>query len=61
MCSGHDAKHFEGEKKLKDRIFSVYDQCDTNVEPLPKARKQFFPRLKDFARKEGRPIKTVFD
>ena len=48
-------------KKLKDRIFSVYDQCATNVEPLRKARKQFFPRLKDFARKEGRPTKTVFD
>ena len=61
MCSGHDTKQFEGEKKLKDRIFSVYDQCATNVEPFRKAREQFFPRLKDFATKEGRLIKTVFD
>ena len=60
MYSGHDAKHFESKKKLKDRIFSVYDQCATNVEPLRKARKQFLPRLKDVVTKERRPIKTVF-
>ena len=60
MNSGLDAKHFEGEKRFKDRIFSVYDQCATNVEPIRKARKQFFPCLKDFVTKEGRPIKTVF-
>ena len=47
-------------KKLKDRIFSVYDQCATNVEPLRKARKQFLPRLKDVVTKERRPIKTMF-
>ena len=51
----------KSEKELKDRIFSVYDQCATNVEPLPKARKQFLPRLKDVVTKERRPIKTVFD
>ena len=46
---------------LKDRIFSVYDQRATNVEPLRKARKQFLPRLKDFVKKKKeRPIKTVF-
>ena len=50
--SGHDAKHFEGGKMLKDRIFSVYDQRATNVEPLRKARKQFLPRLKDFVKKK---------
>ena len=60
MYSGHDAKHFESEKKLKDRIFSVYNQCATNIEPLCKARKQFLPRLKDIVTKEGRPIKNVF-
>ena len=60
VYSGHDAKHFESEKKLKDRIFSVYDQCATNIEPLCKARKQFLPRLKDIVSKEGRPIKNVF-
>ena len=54
VYSGHDAKHFEGEKELKDRIFSVYDQCATNGEPLRKARKQFLPHLKDFATKEGK-------
>ena len=55
VCSGHDAKHFEDEKRFKDRILSVYDQCATNVEPLRKARKQFLPRLKDFVTKEDRP------
>ena len=60
MYSGHDAKHFESKKKFKDRIFSVYDQCATNVDPLRKARKQFLPRLKDVVTKERRPIKTVF-
>ena len=59
MYSSHDAKHFEGEKKLKDRIFSEYDQCATNAEPLRKAEKQFLLRLKDFVTKEGRPIKIV--
>ena len=39
---------------LKDRIFSVYDQRATNVEPLRKARKQFLPRLKDFVKKKKR-------
>ena len=60
VYSGHDAKHFWDEKRFKDRIFSVYDQCVTNVEPLRKVRKQFLPRLKDFVSKEGRSIKTVF-
>ena len=60
MYSGHNGKHFESEKKLKGRIFSVYDQCATNVEPLRKARKQFLPGLKDVVTKERRPIKTVF-
>ena len=60
MYSGHDAKRFESKKELKGRIFSVYDQCATNVEPLRKARKQFSPRLKEVVTKEGRPIKTVF-
>ena len=50
--SGHDAKHLEGGKMLKDRIFSVYDQRATNVELLRKARKQFLPRLKDFVKKK---------
>ena len=36
----------KSEKELKYRIFSVYDQCATNVEPLPKARKQFFTTFK---------------
>ena len=56
-----DAEHFESEKKLKDRIFSVHDQCATNVEPLCKARKQFWPRLKDVVTKEQRPVKAVFN
>ena len=60
VYSGHDTKHFGGEKRFKGRIFSVYDQCATNVEPRRKARKQFLPRLKDFVTKEGRSIKTVF-
>ena len=51
----------KSEKELKDRIFSVYDQCATNVEPLSKARKQFLPRLKDVVAKERRPTKIVFD
>ena len=59
MYSGHNAKHFESEKELKDRIFSVSDQCATNVEPLRKARKQFLPRLKDVVTEERRPIKTM--
>ena len=41
VYSGRDAKHFESAKELKGRIFSVYDQCATNVEPLRKTRKQF--------------------
>ena len=61
MYSGHNTKNFESEEELKDRIFSVYDQCATNVEPLRKARKQFLQRLKDVVTKERRPIKTVFD
>ena len=60
VYSGRDAKHFESAKELKDRIFSVYDQCATNVEPLRKTRKQFRPSLKGVATKEGRPIKTMF-
>ena len=60
VYSGHDAEYYEGEKMFKDRIFSVYDQCATNIEPLRKARKQSLPLLKDFVTKEGRPIKTVF-
>ena len=52
VYSSHDAKHFGDEKRFKDRILSVYDQCATNVEPLRKARKQFLPRLKDFVTKE---------
>ena len=60
MYSGHNAKHFGSKKELKDRIFSVYDQCATNAEPLRKARKQFLPRLKDVVTKERRPIKTMF-
>ena len=56
----HNAKHFKSEKELKDRIFSMYDQCTTNVEQLCRARKQFLPRLKDVITKEGRSIKTVF-
>ena len=56
----HNAKHFESEKELKDRIFSMYDQCTTNAEPLCRARKQFLPRLKDVITKEGRSNKTVF-
>ena len=51
MYSGHNTKNFESEEELKDRIFSVYDQCATNVEPLRKARKQFLPRLKEVAKK----------
>ena len=39
VYSSHDAKHFGNEKELKDRIFSVYNQCATNFEPLCKARK----------------------
>ena len=57
LYSGNDAKHFENEKELKDRIFSVHDQCGTIVDPLCKARKQFLLRLKDV--KERRPIKTL--
>ena len=60
VCSGDNAKHFGGEKRFKDRVFSVCDQCATNVEPLRKARKQFLSCLKDFVTKERRPIKTVF-
>ena len=60
MYSGHNTKHFESEKELRDRIFSVYEQCATNVEPLHKARKQFLPSLKDVVTKERRPIKTKF-
>ena len=56
---GHNAKHFESEKELKHRMFSVFDQCAKNVEPLRKARKQIFSRLKDVVTKEERPIKTV--
>ena len=37
---------------LKDRIFSVYDQRATNVEPLRKARKQFLPRFKRLCKKK---------
>ena len=44
--SGHHAKPFESEKELKNRIFSVWDQCAINVEPLSKAIKQFLPFLK---------------
>ena len=32
VYSCHNAKHFESEKNLKDRIFSVNDQCPTNFE-----------------------------
>ena len=59
LYSGNDAKHFGSEKELKDRIFSVYDQCGTIVDPLRKARKQFLLRLKDVT-KERRPIKNLF-
>ena len=48
-------------KVLKYRIFSMWDQCANNIEPLCKAIKQFLPRLKAVVTKEGRPIKTVFD
>ena len=51
MYSGHNTKNFESEEELKARIFSGYDQCATNVEPLRKAMKQFLPRLKDVAKK----------
>ena len=57
---GHNAKHLECEKELQDRIFSVYDQCATNVESFCKARKHFLPHLKDIVTKERIPIKTVF-
>ena len=60
VYSGRDAKNFESEKYLKDRIFSVYDQCPTNVESLRKARKQVLPRLKDAVTKKIRQIKIVF-
>ena len=50
--------HFESENELTDR--ALHDQCATNVEPLRKARKQFFLRLKDVLTKAGRPIKPVF-
>ena len=48
-------------KVLKYRIFSMWDQCANNIEPLCKVIKQFLPRLKAVVTKEGRPIKTVFD
>ena len=48
-------------KVLKYRIFSMWDQCANNIEPLCKLIKQFLPRLKAVVTKEGRPIKTVFD
>ena len=51
--------HFESEDELTDR--TVHDQCATNVEPLLKARKQFFLRLKDVLTKAARPIKPVID
>ena len=60
VYSGHDAKHFGDEKRFKDRILSVYDQCATNVEPLRKARKQFLTSLNDVVTEERRPIKTKF-
>ena len=60
VYSCHDAKHLDDEKEFKDRIFSVYDQCATNVEPLRKTWKQFLPRLKVVVTKEGRSMKTVF-
>ena len=60
VYSGDNTQHFESEKELKNRIFSVYDQCATNVEPLRKARKQLLPSLKDVFTKERRPIKTKF-
>ena len=60
VYSGHNAKHFESEKELKDRIFSVSDQCAANVEPLRKARKQFLTSLNDVVTEERRPIKTKF-
>ena len=44
--------------RLKDKMFSTYDQCVTNVEPLGKARKQLLPCLKDVT-KGGRPIQIV--
>ena len=52
VYSGQDAKRSEGEKEWKDKIFSVYDQCTTNVESLREARKQFLPRLKDVVTKK---------
>ena len=58
VYSGHDTKYFETEKELKDKMFSTYDQCVTNVEPLGKARKQLLPCLKDVT-KGGRPIQIV--
>ena len=60
MYCGHNAKHFESEKELKDRIFFVHDQCAINVEPLRKARKQFLTSLNDVVTEERRPIKTKF-
>ena len=60
MDSGHDLNQFEGEKELKDRIFSVHNQCARNVKLLRKAKKQFLPRLKDVVTKEVRPTKPAF-
>ena len=59
VYSGHHAKLFKRKKELQDRIYSVWDQCAANVELLRKAIKQFLPRLKTPATKEGRSIKTV--
>ena len=60
MYIGRNAEHIESEKELKDRIFSVYDQCATNAELLFKVRKQFLQCLKYIVTTECSPIKTVF-
>jgi len=60
VYEGRFNQPFENEKQLKRRIRRVWNEMATDLVEIRKALKQFVPRLREVAEKEGNCIKMTF-
>ena len=60
VYEGRFNQPFDNEKQLKRRIRTVWNEMATDLVEIRKALKQFVPRLKQVAEKEGNCIKMTF-
>ena len=60
VYEGRFNQPFENEEQLKRRIRRVWNEMATDVVEIRKALKQFVPRLRQVAEKEGNCIKMTF-